>query len=147
MFIGMILFGYMMYEIEVNLEVLLLLVFMVVGIYFMKDLFMYLFIKLVIKVCNKLILFLLFIFVFVFLLVFFDVLMVVVVIISVGLGFYFIYYKVVLGKEFYFDYDYISDDELGSYDLEDFRVFLCNFMMYLVVGIVFGGVMIMVGEL
>lgn len=150
MFIGMILFSYMMYEIEVNFEVFLLLVFMVVGIYFMKDLFMFLFIKLVIKVKNKFIFLLLFIFVLVFFFVFFDVFMVVVVIISVGFGFYFIYYKVVLGKEFYLDYDYISDDgvyDLGRNDLEDFCVFFCNFMMYLVVGIVLGGVMMMVGEL
>lgn len=87
MFIGMTSPGHMMHEIEVNLEVLLLLVFMVAGIYFMKDLLMYLFTKLVIKVQNKLVLSLSFIFASAFLSAFLDALTVVAVIISVGLGF------------------------------------------------------------
>lgn len=41
MFIGMTSPEHMMHEIEVNLEVLLLLVFMVAGIHFMKDLLLF----------------------------------------------------------------------------------------------------------
>merc|ERR1711964_952025 len=113
-----------MHEIEVNLEVLLLLVFMVAGIYFMKDLLMYLFTKLVIKVRNKLILSLSFIFASAFLSAFLDALTVVAVIISVGLGFYTIYHKVASGKEFHHDHDHTSDDsvaDLGSNDLDNFQ--------------------------
>ncbi|CAI3962853.1 MULTISPECIES: sodium/proton antiporter NhaB [Alteromonas] len=146
MFIGMTSPGHMMHEIEVNLEVLLLLVFMVAGIYFMKDLLMYLFTKLVIKVRNKLILSLSFIFASAFLSAFLDALTVVAVIISVGLGFYSIYHKVASGKEFHSDHDHTSDDELGSHDLEDFRAFLRNLMMHSAVGTALGGVMTMVGE-
>ena len=146
MFIGMTSPGHMMHEIEVNLEVLLLLVFMVAGIYFMKDLLMYLFTKLVIKVRNKLILSLSFIFASAFLSAFLDALTVVAVIISVGLGFYSIYHKVASGKEFHSDHDHASDDELGSHDLEDFRAFLRNLMMHSAVGTALGGVMTMVGE-
>lgn len=146
MFIGMTSPGHMMHEIEVNLEVLLLLVFMVAGIYFMKDLLMFLFTKLVIKVRNKLILSLSFIFASAFLSAFLDALTVVAVIISVGLGFYSIYHKVASGKEFHSDHDHTSDDELGSHDLEDFRAFLRNLMMHSAVGTALGGVMTMVGE-
>ena len=146
MFIGMTSPGHMMHEIEVNLEVLLLLVIMVAGIYFMKDLLMYLFTKLVIKVRNKLVLSLAFIFASAFLSAFLDALTVVAVIISVGLGFYSIYHKVASGKEFHSDHDHTSDDELGSNDLEDFRAFLRNLMMHSAVGTALGGVMTMVGE-
>ena len=149
MFIGMTSPSHMMHEIEVNLEVLLLLVFMVAGIYFMKDLLMFLFTKLVIKVKNKLILSLSFIFASAFLSAFLDALTVVAVIISVGLGFYSIYHKVASGKEFHSDHDHTSDDgvhDLGRNDLEDFRAFLRNLMMHSAVGTALGGVMTMVGE-
>lgn len=149
LFIGMTSPEHMMHEIEVNLEVLLLLVFMVAGIYFMKDLLLFLFTKLVIQVRNKLILSLSFIAASAFLSAFLDALTVVAVIISVGLGFYTIYHKVASGKEFHHDHDHTSDDNvqsLGKNDLEDFRAFLRNLMMHSAVGTALGGVMTMVGE-
>lgn len=149
MFIGMTSPEHMLHEIEVNLEVILLLVFMVAGIYFMKDLLMYLFTKLVIKVENKLVLSLAFIASSAFLSAFLDALTVVAVIISVGLGFYTIYHKVASGKEFHHDHDHTDDDdfhELGRDDLEGFRAFLRNLMMHSAVGTALGGVMTMVGE-
>ena len=100
----------MMHEIEVNLEVLLLLVFMVAGIYFMKDLLLFLFTKLVIRVRNKTVLSLAFIIASAFLSAFLDALTVVAVIIAVGLGFYTIYHKVASGKEFHHDHDHTSDE-------------------------------------
>ncbi len=149
MFIGMTSPNHMMHEIEVNLEVLLLLVFMVAGIYFMKDLLMFLFTKLVINVKNKLILSLSFIFASAFLSAFLDALTVVAVIIAVGLGFYSIYHKVASGKEFHSDHDHTSDQsvqDMGRDDLENFRAFLRNLMMHSAVGTALGGVMTMVGE-
>jgi NhaB family Na+:H+ antiporter len=148
MFIGMTSPEHMAHEIEVNLDVLLLLVFMVAGIYFMKDLLLYLFTKLVIQVKNKLVLSLAFIIASAFLSAFLDALTVVAVIIAVGLGFYTIYHKVASGKEFNSDHDHTSDDgvDLGSNDLEDFRSFLRNLMMHSAVGTALGGVMTMVGE-
>ncbi|MEW9799122.1 sodium/proton antiporter NhaB [Alteromonas sp. CYL-A6] len=149
MFIGMTTPGHMMHEIEVNLEVLLLLVFMVAGIYFMKDLLMFLFTKLVISVRNKLVLSLSFIAASAFLSAFLDALTVVAVIISVGLGFYSIYHKVASGKEFHSDHDHTQDEQvedLGRDDLENFRAFLRNLMMHSAVGTALGGVMTMVGE-
>lgn len=149
MFIGMTTPGHMMHEIEVNLEVLLLLVFMVAGIFFMKDLLMFLFTKLVIKVRNKMVLSLAFIMASAFLSAFLDALTVVAVIISVGLGFYSIYHKVASGKEFHSEHDHTEDAhvaDLGRDDLENFRAFLRNLMMHSAVGTALGGVMTMVGE-
>ena len=148
MFIGMTSPEHMMHEIEVNLEVLLLLVFMVAGIPFMKDLLLFLFTKLVIRVKNKLVLSLSFIIASAFLSAFLDALTVVAVIIAVGLGFYTIYHKVASGKEFHHDHDHTDDGnvQLGSDDLENFRAFLRNLMMHSAVGTALGGVMTMVGE-
>ncbi|GGF53457.1 sodium/proton antiporter NhaB [Alteromonas lipolytica] len=149
LFIGMTTPQHMMHEIEVNLEVLLLLVFMVAGIYFMKDLLLFLFTKLVIRVRNKTVLSLAFIIASAFLSAFLDALTVVAVIIAVGLGFYTIYHKVASGKEFHHDHDHTSDDsvkDFGSNDLDDFRAFLRNLMMHSAVGTALGGVMTMVGE-
>lgn len=149
LFIGMTTPQHMMHEIEVNIEVLLLLIFMVAGIYFMKDLLLFLFTKLVIRVRNKTVLSLAFIIASAFLSAFLDALTVVAVIIAVGLGFYTIYHKVASGKEFHHDHDHTSDDsvvDLGSNDLDDFRAFLRNLMMHSAVGTALGGVMTMVGE-
>ncbi len=149
LFIGMTTPKHMYHEIEVNIQVLLLLVFMVAGIYFMKDLLMFLFTKLVIKVKNKLTLSLAFIAASAFLSAFLDALTVVAVIISVGMGFYTIYHKVASGKDFHHDHDHTSDDKvqhLGRNDLDDFRAFLRNLMMHSAVGTALGGVMTMVGE-
>ncbi|BBO27221.1 Na(+)/H(+) antiporter NhaB [Alteromonas sp. I4] len=149
LFIGMTTPDHVLHEIEVNLDVLLLLVFMVAGIYFMKDLLLFLFTKLVIRVKNKTILSLSFIVASAFLSAFLDALTVVAVIIAVGLGFYTIYHKVASGKEFHHDHDHTTDDtvqELGRNDLDDFRAFLRNLMMHSAVGTALGGVMTMVGE-
>ncbi len=147
LFIGLTTPKHMMHEISVNIEVILLLVFMVAGIYFMKDLLMFLFTKLVIKIRNKTVLSLSFIAASAFLSAFLDALTVVAVIISVGLGFYTIYHKVASGKEFHHDHDHTSDDDVpGANDLEDFRAFLRNLMMHSAVGTALGGVMTMVGE-
>ena len=50
------------YEVDANLKVILLLVFMVAGIYFMKDFLLFIFTKLLISIKNKRTLSLLFVF-------------------------------------------------------------------------------------
>jgi NhaB family Na+:H+ antiporter len=148
-FIGMTSPEHMMLEITTNIEVVLLLVFMVAGIYFMKDLLMFLFTKLVIKVENKILLSLSFIAASAFLSAFLDALTVIAVIISVGLGFYTIYHKIASGKEFHQDHDHTADDNVDvpkHGDLEKFRAFLRNLMMHSAIGTALGGVMTMVGE-
>lgn len=149
LFIGMTSPEHMFLEIKTNLSVVLLLVFMVAGIYFMKELLLYLFTKLLIKVKNKRALSLAFITASAFLSAFLDALTVIAVIIAVGMGFYSIYHKVASGKDFHHDHDHSSDDDVNQpsrNDLDDFRAFLRNLMMHAAVGTALGGVMTMVGE-
>lgn len=137
------------HEIEANLEVILLLVFMVAGIYFMKNMLLFVFTKILVKVRNKIALSLLFSFMAAFLSAFLDALTVTAVIIAISVGFYSIYHKVASGKDFHHDHDHMHDgelDKLNHDDLEGFRAFLRSLMMHAAVGTALGGVMTLVGE-
>lgn len=136
-------------EILANFEVVLLLIFMVAGIYFMKRLLLYAFTKLLISIHSKKILALTFCLSAAFLSAFLDTLTVIAVIISVGMGFYKVYHKVASGG-------LLDDDESGDASndklitnkqiLEQFRGFLRSLLMHAGVGSALGGVMTMVGE-
>lgn len=147
--IGMTSPGQVYHEIQVNLQVVLLLVFMVAGIFFMKDLLLFAFTKLLLRVRSKVLLSLSFTFSAAFLSAFLDALTVVAVIISVAVGFYSIFHKVASGKDFHSEHDHTFDDSLHHSkreDLDNFRAFLRNLMMHAAVGTALGGVMTMVGE-
>ena len=75
-------------EVVLNLKVILLLVFMVAGIYFMKDFLLFIFTKLLINVKNKKLLSLLFLISAAVLSAFLDALTVTAVLIAVAVGFY-----------------------------------------------------------
>ncbi|WP_417347155.1 sodium/proton antiporter NhaB [Ferrimonas sp.] len=146
--IGMTSPATVLHELEANLEVILLLIFMVAGIFFMKQLLLFIFTKLVTKVRSKALLSLAFCFFSAFLSAFLDALTVIAVIIAVAIGFYTIYHKVASGKDFTQDHDHNNDeqDDLCKDDLEQFRGFLRNLMMHAGVGTALGGVCTMVGE-
>lgn len=147
--IGMTSASKVMHEVEANIEVILLLVFMVAGIYFMKQLLLYMFTKMLIKIRSKTMLSVAFLFSSAFLSAFLDALTVIAVIIAVATGFYSIYHKVASGKDFHHDHDHTADEhlqELTRSDLEDFRCFLRNLMMHAGVGTALGGVCTLVGE-
>lgn len=138
-----------MHEIQINLEVLLLLIFMVAGIYFMKSLLLFLFTKIITKVRSKVIVSLLFCFASAFLSAFLDALTVIAVIISVAVGFYSVYHKVASGKQSHHEHDHTHDEHVNDFsreDLEQFRGFLRNLMMHAGVGTALGGVCTIVGE-
>ncbi|WND01922.1 sodium/proton antiporter NhaB [Temperatibacter marinus] len=137
------------HEIVGNLEVILLLVFMVAGIYFMQKLILFLFTKMLVNIRNKVALSLLFSFAAAFLSAFLDALTVTAVIITVAIGFYSIYHKVASGKHFTHDHDHKNDgsvESLNRDDLEQFRSFLRSLMMHAAVGTALGGVCTIVGE-
>jgi len=134
------------HEIEANLEVILLLVFMVAGIYFMKPLLMFIFGKIFLKVRSKIVLSLLFCFLAAFLSAFLDALTVTAVLISVFVGFYQVYHKVHSSRSD-FDQSGVEDrKELGGDTLEQFRSFLRSLVMHGAVGTALGGVCTIVGE-
>ena len=139
-----------LYEVQVNLEVILLLMFMVAGIYFMKSMLLFVFTKVLLKVRSKMLLSLLFCFIAAFLSAFLDALTVTAVLISVGVGFYSVYHKVASGKNYDVEHDHLDDDSIQEdsrrADLESFRAFLRSLLMHGAVGTALGGVMTMVGE-
>ena len=137
------------HELIANIEVLLLLIFMVAGIYFMKQLLLYIFTKILIGIRSKILLSLAFCVMAAFLSAFLDALTVIAVVISVTIGFYSIYHKVASGQDPHGNHDHTSDHhvhELSRQDLEDYRAFLRCLLMHAGVGTALGGVMTMVGE-
>lgn len=137
------------HEIEGQLKVILLLVFMVAGIHFMRDLLLYTFSKILINIKNKTLLSFLFCFAGAFLSAFLDALTVTAVLISIGVGFYGVYHKVASGKKFSEDHDHSGDDGVHEYkreDLDNFRKFLRSLIMHGAVGTALGGVCTVVGE-
>jgi len=137
------------HETETNFAVILLLIFMVAGIYFLKDLLLYVFTKLLIRIHSKILLSLLFSFVAAVLSAFLDALTVTAVIIAVAAGLYGVYHKVTSGKGFDEDHDQADDTGIGDEtrsDLDEYRAFLRNLMMHGAVGTALGGVCTLVGE-
>ena len=129
------------HEVDSAIQVILLLIFMVAGVYFMKDLLMFTFTKLLTKVRNKVVLSLLFSIAAAVLSAFLDALTVTAVIITVAVGFYFVYVRVVGGSE-----DEADVPEENQAEFEQFRAFLRSLMMHAAVGTALGGVMTTVGE-
>ena len=136
------------YEISLNLKVILLLMFMVAGIFFMKDLLLFIFTKLLLKVKNKTTVSLLFVFAAAFLSAFLDALTVTAVLISVAGAFYTVYHQAASGKDYLDEHDLNDDSHLDdneSINLEKFKLFLCNLLMHGAVGTALGGVCTIVG--
>lgn len=140
----------LLYEVEHNLEVILLLVFMVAGIYFMKNLMLTIFTKLLLTIHSKTKLSLMFCFVSAFLSAFLDALTVTAVLIAVAVGFYRIFHLANSGMAFSeTGHDHLDDtslSEAGKEDLENFKAFLRDLVMHGVVGTALGGVCTIVGE-
>ena len=136
-------------EAEHNFPVILLLMFMVAGIYFLREMLLFVFTKILLGVRSKVLLSLIFSFTAAFLSAFLDALTVTAVIITVAAGFYGVYHKVCSGKKFDHDHDPTTDDEvieLHRDDLENFRSFLRSLMLHGAVGTALGGVTTLVGE-
>ena len=138
------------HEVEANLQVILLLMFMVAGIYFMRDMLLFVFTKILISVKSKMLLSFLFSFSAAFLSAFLDALTVTAVLITISVGFFSVYHKVASGKEFSDDgHDHTTDDTIkaeNAEDLEGFRAFLRSLIMHGAVGTALGGVCTTVGE-
>jgi len=134
------------HEVEQNLEVILLLVFMVAAIHFMKPLLMFIFSKVFTKVKSKTALSLLFVAIAAVLSAFLDALTVTAVLISVGVGFYGVYHKIHSGSSDLDKDGTLDRDQLSGETLEQFRSFLRSLIMHGVVGTALGGVMTLVGE-
>ncbi len=140
------------YEVQVGLPVILLLMFMVAGIYFLREMLVYTFTKLLVGVRSKTLLSFLFAAVGALLSAFLDALTVLAVMITVVAGFYGVYHRVASGNYAPPEeqsHDHSHDDnvlEERRAELDAFRAFLRNLMMHGAIGTTIGGVCTLVGE-
>lgn len=137
-------------EVTGAFPVILLLIFMVAGIYFLRDLLLFVFTRLILRVHSREMLALLFCGVSALLSAFLDALTVVAVAVTVGMGFYEVYHRVASGKTHTTPHHDSARDQdvqvLHRETLEKFRGFLRALMMHGAVGTAIGGVMTQVGE-
>jgi len=134
-----------------NFPVVLLLMFMVAGIFFMRELLLFTFTKILLGVRSKSALALLFSSVAAFLSAFLDALTVTAVIISVASGFYAVYHRVASSAQTgsHEAYDPTKDDSVAVMhreDLDNFRALLRSLLMHGAIGTAIGGVCTLVGE-
>ena len=146
-FIGMCTTDGVKHEIFANLEVLLLLMFMLGGIHFVRDFLLFVFSKILVKVHSPMLIAFLFCFVGGCLAAFVDALTVLAVIIAVCMGLYRVYHDFICGDmaTSRLSDDHFVPDEYKK-DLEDFRAFLRSILMQAAVGTTIGGVATLVGQ-
>jgi NhaB family Na+:H+ antiporter len=137
------------HEVESNFPVLLLLMFMVAGIYFMRELLLIIFSTILVRIRSKVWLSFLFAAIAAALSAFLDALTVVAIVIAVGTGFYTVYHRFASrrGEEEHHDHRY--DEHIHHEhreELEQFRSFLRSLLMHAAVGTALGGVCTLVGE-
>lgn len=142
-------------EVLNGLPVILLMVFMVSAIYFLRELLLVMFTHLLVRVRHHLTLALLFSLAAALLSAFLDALTVVAVVVTVAIGFYGVYHRVTAGQAVpdkahaATDHDFTTDHAvplLHHEDLNAFRGFLRGLVMHALVGSAIGGVMTQVGE-
>jgi NhaB family Na+:H+ antiporter len=136
-------------EVVKGLPVILLLIFMVAGVYFLKDVVLFSFTRLLLAVRSKVALSLLFCFVAALLSAFLDALTVMAVVIAVGAGSYAVYHRVATGRREEDEHDVADDAGVKSEhqrDLAEFRAFLRSLTMHAAIGTALGGVATLVGE-
>lgn len=129
--------------------IILLLIFMIAGIFFLKEMLVFCFTKLLLKVRSNLALALLFCLVSAVLAAFLDALTVLAMIITVATGFFEVYHKVASGKGHQDAHDSSADEHVGELhrsDLDAFRAMLRSLLMHAGAGTVLGGVMTPVGQ-
>jgi NhaB family Na+:H+ antiporter len=137
-------------ETVANFQVILLLMFMVAGIYFMRDMLLFTFTKILLNVRSKTTLSFLFCFSGAILSAFLDALTVTAVLITVAVGFYSVYHRVASGKSptdtSHNHLDNSAIIQSNSENLEQFKAFLRSLIMHGAVGTALGGVTTVVGE-
>ena len=133
-----------------NFPVILLLMFMVAGVFFMRELLLFVFTKIVLRIRSRTLLNFFFLLMSAVLSAFLDALTLVAVVITAAIGFYTLYHKVVsshTGPDANYDaVDESSVDPGMKASLAAFRAFLRSLMMHSAVGTALGGVCTIVGE-
>lgn len=130
-------------EVKSGLKVILLLMFMVAGVFFMKDLLLWIFTKIFVNVRSKITISVLFMFVAAILSAFLDALTVIAVVITIGVGFANVIDGLLNDAGSFRDQ---SSRQRFEEDRQQFYRFLRNIMMHAAIGTALGGVCTKVGE-
>ena len=130
-------------EVKSGLKVILLLMFMVAGVFFMKDLLLWIFTKIFVNVRSKITISVLFMFVAAVLSAFLDALTVIAVVITIGVGFANVIDGLLNDAGSFPDQ---SSRQRFEEDRQQFYRFLRNIMMHAAIGTALGGVCTKVGE-
>lgn len=149
MILGMVSTGKVHEEVFHNLPVMLLVLFVVTAVSFLKEFLTFIFMKVIVSVRSKVALSFLFCAMSAVLSAMLDALTVTAVIIAVLMGLYGAYHRFASNKEKHHDHDPSQDDEVLAHhheDLESFRSFLRGLVMHSVVGTMLGGILTEIGE-
>jgi Na+:H+ antiporter, NhaB family len=135
-------------EVEHGLPVLLLVIFMVAGVHFLRDMLFRGINHILLGIRSRLILNFVTLLVVSVLSAFLDALTILAILVAVATGFYEVYHRVVSTVGYHDDPDVTDDyvDELHRKDLEDFRAVLRSLLMHGAIGTAIGGVCTLVGE-
>ena len=135
-------------EVEHGLPVLLLVIFMVAGVHFLRGMLYRMISHILLGIRSRLVLNLVTIMVVAVFSAFLDALTILAVLVAVSLGFYEVYHRVVSSRGYHEDPDLTDDyvDEIHRTDLEQFRAVLRSMLMHGAIGTAIGGVCTLVGE-
>jgi NhaB family Na+:H+ antiporter len=136
------------HEVEHGLPVLLLVIFMVAGVHFLRGMLYRMISHILLGIRSRLTLNMVIIVVVSVFSAFLDALTILAVLVAVSLGFYEVYHRVVSSKGYHEDPDLTDEyvDELHRADLEQFRAVLRSMLMHGAIGTAIGGVCTLVGE-
>lgn len=135
-------------EIEHGLPVLLLVIFMVAGVHFLRGMLYRMISHILLGIRSRISLNLVIITVVAVFSAFLDALTILAVLVAVSVGFYEVYHRAVSTRGYHDDPDLTDDyvDEIHRKDLEQFRAVLRSLLMHGAIGTAIGGVCTLVGE-
>jgi NhaB family Na+:H+ antiporter len=135
-------------EVEHGLPVILLVIFMVAGVHFLRDLLFRMINHVLLGIHSRLVMNFVTIVVVSVLSAFLDALTILAILVAIATGFYDVYEKVVSRVGYHDDPDPDDNhiDELHRSDLDMFRAFLRGLLMHGAIGTAIGGVCTLVGE-
>jgi NhaB family Na+:H+ antiporter len=135
-------------EVEHGLPVLLLVIFMVAGVHFLRDMLFRAINHILLGIRSRVVLNFVTLVVVAVLSAFLDALTILAVLVALATGFYEVYHRVVSKVGYHDDPDVTDEfvDEIHRPDLEDFRAVLRSLLMHGAIGTAIGGVCTLVGE-
>jgi len=135
-------------EVEHGLPVILLVIFMVAGVHFLRDMLFRIINGVLLSIRSRMMMNFVTIAVVALLSAFLDALTILAILVAIATGFFDVYERVVsrVGYHDDPDPDDIHIDELHRKDLDGFRAFLRGLLMHGAIGTAIGGVCTLVGE-